>query len=1616
MISAGWKWIERGTDLLWPASLEIVFAATLLLLIAAVTHLALRRAAASLRHRVWALTMGALLLLPLLCPILPKLPLPLSIPLAENTPTASRPAALTPERTSESAIALPPARIWTDSEVHPTPSALPAEGPPTAAGPLPRPPFALPVDVPAAAVDPRAAAPRAAKPPIGSSRSLVAKSHCALVLVWALGTVLYLLAMARWLWLERRMAKIAGPLDDPSWQALLEELKLQFGIRWAVALGVSQESEVPLAVGWRRPKILLPVDCRCWTAGKRRVVLAHELSHVARHDVFWQVVARLACAVYWFHPLAWLAERRMRVERELACDDAVLRSGSQPDQYAAVLLDVAAAISRRPPAGAAVIAMACRHPIQRRIRAILQPGLNRLPVGPRTGRLLLAAVLLLVVLAAGLHPFVPPVKADNPNTTVAASKASAIIATTKSKKPGETSKPATNDVNPEGSATPAAGLQSLINGASLPRRTHLFNDKYSAVGVQTEKDVSFVLVYRGFLSTGMEDWYTDKKAWGFDGNVYLVDEQKTRIARKNVDKRKFAVKYTSRAPETLFLDGKAYDLSRGRVFILRDEGEPVQTNRTLPLRNEKDLVTIGDFAESRARELQPKDKDAHAAAKAPSAVAAACEVKGKVIDENGKTLSGADVWLPVRPSGTGIPQTLHAKSDNQGQFVLEISADLLAKVKPWERELTVWAYARGRQLGAARAVLPNGASDVVLQLGPATNISFVVFKPEGQPCAGALVEIVYVRTPVGFEHLPDELMARVAASTDAEGRVKLPAASPDTLSEVRITAKDYGIQIQQIQLVENRQPRAIVGYTIRLRPVGKIEGRVISNRPEAARDVRLIFSAAPGSFAGDTDVYRSANSPQEPTEGFAEVKSDKDGRFVVPALAAGLLQVNVLVNESQPLRPKLPGIIDLSPGKTASLEIPLVPTVVVRGAVRWKDTGKPIPGAPAYISYGVGQGASAVTDAQGNYTARVLPGRVAVQMLFTPEEYVQYGARWKREVEVPQDAKTFDLPPAELVPARRIEGRLVDVYDRPIANARIFLSDGNRSFGYGDNSDSGGKFTLLGVPKTIDPAKAEYKWSGSDGVPHMCEVHKTDPLVLRAAGKQGAATSKKPGTPDGASKPSVDAAPAKVSGKVIDENGKPLAGADVWLPLFIPDSDRIETLRTKSDDQGRFVLEVRASWVAKLQQPPRMPLTLWAYAAGHQLGPGNVALSSSASNLTIRLGLPTDTSFVVSDPEGRPCASALVEPFYIRTGLGLQFLPDELLARAGARTDTEGRVRLPAAPPDLLYQVRVHAKGLGTQLQPTTPASAIVGSAIRLRPVGKIEGRVIGGPPQLVRSVELVFTSSKNDRPRPFPLKEWPIDGYAKVKSDEQGRFTVPAIALGDAWIEAHVDEKQPLRLKLPVSVNVPADRAISLEIPLVPSVVVRGSVRVKDTGKPVAGARIHIRFGVARQGAMAASDAQGNYTARVLPGRIGRQVIAMPEPYVPLSDIAARTEDDRSFEVPKDAKEFDLPPIEAGLAGPTKSIRGRVVDQQGQPVGGIRIFVVEGDRHYWGGKSDQRGRFEVAGVPVTVDSGKAKYDWLPEVGLAKPFVSTIPSKCEVLKTDPLLLHALPRDPRQDMP
>ena len=147
--------------------------------------------------------------------------------------------------------------------------------------------------------------------------------------------------------------------------------------RGGVAVRFSDAISVPETFGLRRPVILLPVEAADWSEERLRVVLAHELTHIDRHDWLTQIVAQFSACVYWFHPLAWYALGQLRSERELACDDGVLRMGYRGSEYAQHLVDVARAVRTHTDSLAASVPMATRSQLESRIRAILNPAKNR---------------------------------------------------------------------------------------------------------------------------------------------------------------------------------------------------------------------------------------------------------------------------------------------------------------------------------------------------------------------------------------------------------------------------------------------------------------------------------------------------------------------------------------------------------------------------------------------------------------------------------------------------------------------------------------------------------------------------------------------------------------------------------------------------------------------------------------------------------------------------------------------------------------------------------------------------------------------------------------------------------------------------------------------------------------------------------------------------------------------------------------------------------------------------------------------------------------------------------------------------------------------------------------
>ncbi|HKN67392.1 MAG TPA: M56 family metallopeptidase, partial [Gemmatimonadaceae bacterium] len=112
-----------------------------------------------------------------------------------------------------------------------------------------------------------------------------------------------------------------------------------------------------------------------WSSLRREAVLLHELAHVARHDCLTQTLAAVACALYWPHPLAWLAAARLRVDRELACDDAVLTRGIFARDYARDLLELARALSM--PVPRLAVSMAGVRELEGRLRSLIDGARSR---------------------------------------------------------------------------------------------------------------------------------------------------------------------------------------------------------------------------------------------------------------------------------------------------------------------------------------------------------------------------------------------------------------------------------------------------------------------------------------------------------------------------------------------------------------------------------------------------------------------------------------------------------------------------------------------------------------------------------------------------------------------------------------------------------------------------------------------------------------------------------------------------------------------------------------------------------------------------------------------------------------------------------------------------------------------------------------------------------------------------------------------------------------------------------------------------------------------------------------------------------------------------------------
>ena len=364
---------------LWPTVCDAAIKSAVVLSVAAITALFLRRASSARRHLVWTLTIGGAMVMPVL-------------------------SALTPSW-----------RIDVASRDVESPAS--SSGIEAGSGTLPSLRFLfgkLPMH--SDSTSPKVASPAASTTSEPTRLPWTTQSiRGLLVEIWLVGVMAMLLPTILGLIGAWRLGRRATRVVDPTWLQLLETARRQLAMSRSVVLLQSADRTMPMTWGIFRARLLLPCEADHWQMSRRRIALMHELAHIQRRDCLMQLMAQVARAIYWFNPLCWWALRQLTIERELACDDVVLGRGTLASEYAEELLAVASNARRALGLPVAAVAMARPSKLGERLVAILDPTRRRDSVTRFQAAWFVAILSLLLVPMSMIKPFA--VQAAEPQST-----------------------------------------------------------------------------------------------------------------------------------------------------------------------------------------------------------------------------------------------------------------------------------------------------------------------------------------------------------------------------------------------------------------------------------------------------------------------------------------------------------------------------------------------------------------------------------------------------------------------------------------------------------------------------------------------------------------------------------------------------------------------------------------------------------------------------------------------------------------------------------------------------------------------------------------------------------------------------------------------------------------------------------------------------------------------------------------------------------------------------------------------------------------------------------------------------------------------------------------------
>ena len=217
----------------------------------------------------------------------------------------------------------------------------------------------------------------------------------ALQVVWLLGVTVCTARFVGGVVLLRNWSQRARPVVDPAWTEDAGRACAAAGLRVPLGLVWSEHVAVPMIWGRRRPILFLPEAAANWSPDCRRAVLRHEIAHVTRNDMLVEIVVQLVVALLWFHPCVWFAARKLRLERERACDDVTLALIRRPLDYAQHLFAIADAARGRGMVPSLAQHAVSRGALESRIASLLDPAVQHtLPSGRLRGAAMALSALV----------------------------------------------------------------------------------------------------------------------------------------------------------------------------------------------------------------------------------------------------------------------------------------------------------------------------------------------------------------------------------------------------------------------------------------------------------------------------------------------------------------------------------------------------------------------------------------------------------------------------------------------------------------------------------------------------------------------------------------------------------------------------------------------------------------------------------------------------------------------------------------------------------------------------------------------------------------------------------------------------------------------------------------------------------------------------------------------------------------------------------------------------------------------------------------------------------------------------------------------------------------------